>query len=411
MSPKRAQKGSKCSLKFVVAAALIVCCGILLFGDEESDVLVDELEFYHVKMDKAGFRHNHKGEYVLRAKKAIRKAETVFQIPRFLCVSEEDVSQSSIVMQLTRLTDDVDRALESTGSSPSFKQILRFAFYVAMEKRNALSPLQRWFNTIPQFDRSTGGALFWDDEDLECLDPATLWEAQTMRTGLLSSHAVASVVCSEEDECTGGSLSVEELRWALAVYFHYNLRDQAIVPFLTFARFTAINFGVDVKVNRNSGGLDVVANDLFAQGDEIGIFYPRGPSGQFVARGVVDDFALGIDARIDLRAAIASKSGRRICIDHSHEMMFGSNGRPREALIKCYAWLIGDEQSRQQIESYATNSELMSRVRKGLKHVVAEAMLRIPRSCATSHSALRRKIDALNNFTRVVLERNLDFFD
>lgn len=382
----------------------------LWFRSNEKDALVDELEFYHVKMEKTIFKQTQEREYVLRATKGIRKGETIFQIPRFLCVSEEDVAQSAIGIDLTRRAADVDRALESSGSSPSFKQILRFAFYIATEKRNPLSPLQRWFNSIPLFDRSTGGALFWDDEDLKCLDSATLWEAQTLRTGLLSSHAVSNIICDEDEGCSGGPLSLEELRWALAVYFHYNLRDQAIVPFLTFARFTAVNFGVDVRVNRNSGGLDVVANDIFAENAEIGVYYPRGPGGQFVARGVVDMSALGVDARIDLREALTSQSGRSVCVDHSHEMMFGSNGRPREALIKCYAWLASDEHERRRIDSYATNVDLMDRVRKDLHHVVSQALLQIPRSCASSH-AISRKIEELNNFTRIVLQRNLDFLE
>lgn len=409
---KRANKLQRIPLKLaaVLSAVAVLCGGAYFFLNIalfEEEALLKGLEFYNVDTSKAGF-WSSQGAFMLKAKHNLQKGETIFQIPRFLCITEEDVAHSDIGKLLHQNIAAIDDAIKESGSSQGFGNVLRFAFYIASERRNGLSPLQRWFETIPPFDRASGGALFWSDEDLLCLDPATLWEAQVVQAGLVAANRVANLVCNGEDDCPGGVFSMEELRWGLAVYFHFNLRDQAVVPFVTFAKFTAQNFGIDVRLNRRSGGLDVFTNSDFLAGSEMGIYYPRGPGGQFVARGIVDSSSLGVDARIDLRSALSSNIGRKVCIDRAHELMFGVNGRPRDSLLKCYAWLIASEDERNVIDDFAANALLTQRVRNDLVHVLQEALKQVPASCDTSHRELRSKILALNNFTQVVLQKNLD---
>jgi hypothetical protein len=228
---------------------------------------------------------------------------------------------------------------------------------------------------------------------------------------LKAAFEVSQILCAEEEECPGGPFTIEELCWAMTVYFHYNIQDQVIVPFVTFARFTARNFGIEVKMNRKTGGLDVLSNDHFSAGDEIGIYYPRGPGGQLVARGTFDPSAVGVDSGIDVRTSLSSSTGRRICVDHAHELMFGSNGRPRAALVKCYAWLIANDDERLQIDSHASDHRWMERVYKGLESTVEEALGKVPArgACMSTNVALQQDLERLNEFTRKVLSENLAF--
>lgn len=330
----------------------------------------------------------------LRTAQFIVKGDSILTIPRRFCITPQSIKQS-----------EAGRVLQKHTNS-EFSGISQYAIFLALEKRNKLSQFQKWFVSIPSFSRETGGVLYWDSRDLECLDPRLQSEADQSFAALNATLRVSTLVAQELDL---PPFDTEEIRWALAVYFLFNVRDQAVIPVLSYARYSNENEGVSLDVDSITGALVVRAGRNFAVGEELTQTFPRGPASQLVARGLFDPFSRGVDATLDIQTSLRDPLGKKLCVDHYDELLFQASGSPTKFLETCFAWLVMTEEERRIFAAAKDEPSVQRKVFEGLLEVVTEMSAQKPR-CQVA-GPLQQKLSDYADFVQRVCERNIEYLE
>jgi hypothetical protein len=344
----------------------------------------------------------------------VRRGDVVMSVPaESLITAQALLNNSRYAKALTfDKSQHIRTALMEYNADASFTNVFIYTFYIAMEKRDASSPLQPLFRELAPFSEADG-ALHWSEATAECLDSHAAEAVRLLWRGLSGSVAAAKAVCNADPELCGsaGPPTINELRWGMAVYLKFNYQDQAIIPMMMFARYNNSFRGLTVSFNQERQALDVIADTDAKKGEELFVNFPRGPGMQLVSRGFFDAASAGVDVNLDIKRVFQTKLGRKYCVERYHELMFGVDGKPREAAISCVALIMATEEQRRSFAEHRRNKDLMRGVygslREHLTHLLKDFGSGSSESCVVS-PALRAIFDAYEVFVGDVLRRNLD---
>ena len=399
------------------AVAIVVACyiGFEMVTYEQPPILQSFVDEQQIAMQKAKVVRGDDGGLRVVAGALVRRGDVVMTIPATRVITAEGIFNSTTYGKALSVEkgQHITAALLRGGVDSSFMNAFLYTFYFAMEKRNPQSTLQRLFAELPLFTEADG-ALHWPEAAADCLDSQASGETKVLRHGLAACVIAAQAVCEADVSvcANGGPPTLDELRWGMTVYLKYNYQDQAVIPMMMLARFNNSFHGLSVTFSAERGVLEIIANADTKKGEELFLSYPRGPSIQLVSRGWFDPASLGVDVSIDIKSIQKTKLGKKYCVDKYHELMWGVDGKPREALISCVALVLASDEERRVFGEHRRNAALMKTVYGSLRGHLVSALkdfdAESDESCVISQS-LRKTFDDYSNFVGSVLRRNLQY--
>lgn len=396
----------------LVVLVAILYGGFRLVTAEEPAVLVDYATQAGIAMPKMKVARAADGGLRVVATAIVRRGDVIMSAPVASLISAQGLMNSSKYGKA--LSHDkaqhIKNALMAESADASFINVFLYTFYLALERRDPLSPLQAMFKELAPFSEADG-ALHWPAAVTECLDQQASGSIGVMWRGLEGSVAAGKAVCAVDATLCGsaGPPSLDELRYAMTVYMKFNFQDQALIPMMMFARFNNSHRGLTVSFNAERQELDVISDADAKKGEELYLNFPRGPAMQMVSRGIFDPASYGIDVMVDIKSVANTRLGKRYCVDKYHELMFGVDGKPRDAVLSCVALLMSTAEQRQTFSQHRTFTELMKGVyaslKENLSQMITDFEAETAPSCVVS-PYLRSVFDDYERFMLDVLRKN-----
>lgn len=296
---------------------------------------------YGVKDALAELALGADGRPTLVSKAPLMQGQPVFGIPADAIIDNRAIQQSALGKLIGQDNASVvtEVAQEHRISQGAFN-IVSQAMYLALEKRQGSSSRHHaLFSALPA---PTSAILFWPEEAFQCADAALQGERRELMkvvnvTVALSERLCADDALAAEAGCRNKPITEEEAKWAVAVYLQNNFQDQAVIPFVNFARLDNSKPAIVPQFDQQTNTLMFTAGGPVKRGDELTVAMLRGPNAVLAAHGRFDTEARGVDLALQLPE---DEPVKKYCLSQSQELQFAASGKPREGLITCMSVLV-----------------------------------------------------------------------
>lgn len=282
-------------------------------------------------------------------KKINAHTDPIFAVPRSQIIDMPLLRESEVAKLLSY---DNSSHIVALGDN-SFQTVFYFSFFLMYERRRGkASTFYNWFQALPQSFEEQGGALYWPESVANCLDRMTQPEFVALQSVVGTTVQGANACCELPEEAIQGRtpcediiqrkanpFTEEEAKWAISVFLRYNYNDQILIPGLNFFKRSNRREGVYVQQSKTSQSVVILSPTTLKVTDEPIWNHPRSPGSALGIYGTFEGSQV-IDLPYRLPAAKPKSLIRRLCHDQHSQLVFGANGRPRDAVIECFGALM-----------------------------------------------------------------------